>query len=119
MVVPIVSPYAKKRHNNSATSTNVGYINTQNTVNNTVIQQQTNCRSQQPSNCCTTNNDNSNSNTVLVVTAPVANTAGDSVDNHENCQNHQNCGPSTVATNIGTIGMQSQKRNGQREKKRT
>ena len=120
MVVPIVNPYAKKRRNSS---TNHCHVNTQNTVDSTIIQQQSNCCSQQPSNYCTTNNNNSNSNTVLVVAAPVANTAHDSInnrENHQNCKNRctrENHCTSIVMPNIGTMGIQSQKRNGQREKK--
>ena len=114
MVVPIVNPYAKKRRNSS---TNHCHVNTQNTVDSTIIQQQSNCCSQQPSNYCTTNNNNSNSNTVLVVAAPVANTAHDFINNHENRQNCENHRTPTIKMNVAKMGIQSPKRNGQCEKK--
>ena len=108
MVVPIVNPYAKKRRDSS---TNIEQVINQNNVHSTINQQKSNCCSQQSSICCTTNDNNSNSNAALVVAAPVANTACNSVDDCENC-----CS-STVAPNLAIMGIQSQKRNGQHEKK--
>ena len=119
MVVPIVNPYAKKRRDNSGHSTNVGHVDTQNNVDTPIIQQQNNSRSQQASNCCTTTNNHRNSNTSLVVAAPLATTTRDPVDDRENRRNRENRRTSipTVVPNVATMGIQSQKRNGQREKK--
>ena len=119
MVVPIVNPYAKKRRDNSGHSTNVGHVDIQNNVDTPIIQQQNNSRSQQASNCCTTTNNHRNSSTSLVVAAPLATTTRDSVDDCENRRNRENRRTSAVVPNVATMGIQSQKRNGQQEKKKT